>query len=853
MYYTINSSVDEAAIIEYMIQTYRLYEYFLPRHYDLALTLEREARQFYGSVTIHGHKPHRAHPILFHAKDLTLSHVTVDGELASITPLAHDAYRIEADVESGEHSIYIEFSGSITDAMHGIYPCYYEHDGEKKELLATQFESHHAREAFPCIDEPEAKATFDLTLVTEPDVTVLSNMPILKSIRQLADQNLTSTTFQTTQRMSTYLLAFVVGNLHASTAKSKNGTEISVYSTQPQVKSTHQFALGEAVRLLDFYEDYFGVPYPLPKCDHVALPDFSALAMENWGLITYREGYLLATDMTPIDQQRYIATVIAHELAHQWFGNLVTMRWWDDLWLNESFANVMEYIALDHVHPDWRVWDDFAAKESVLALSRDQFSSIQPVAYHVRTPDDIAAVFDKAILYCKGSRLIRMAIAYIGEDAFRQALTQYFTDFAYGNTDGHDLWRAMHTSSGKHIEALMEHWLTHSGLPMVSVIHTNGTYRLHQERLRVGRESEGTIWPIPLAAADRHFPELLHDKTYSDIAADSPQLNRDGVSHFLTHYDVASYESMCQRVQNGSLTNVERCLLLYETYILTQSGHYTPVHLFDLLQLYRQETSSAVWLIIAEVLDGLELITESFVTPDNFARYALTILSNAAAHYPIVGFAPHDENERATHGIVNKLLVRYRHNETVAAALQLYRDAERLDQLDGNIQPALFLAASRHGNKADMTRLVHLHMTTHDAHLRDLAARALSSSDDGAVLTSWVDALTDAETIKLQDVPIWFYCLMRNPQSREATWRWLRDNWAWVMATFGNGHALEKFPMYGARALYGKPWARQYRDFFASHDDPTIRRVVQVGLDEITARSEWIERDQVSIAAYIER
>ncbi|MFZ1459138.1 MAG: M1 family metallopeptidase [Candidatus Saccharimonadales bacterium] len=835
-----------------MTQTLRLYEYFLPKHYDLTLTIEREARRFHGRVVITGHKPHAVHPIMVHAKDLTIQAAMIGDTLVPTTPLRHDAVQIGDGLPAGDYDVTLEFSGTITDPMHGLYPCYYERDGEKHELLATQFESHHAREVFPCIDEPEAKATFDLTLETEADVTVLSNTPEKKMDegRRTKEEGTKMTQFGTTPRMSTYLLAFVVGELHKTTATSQNGTEVSVYSTLSQAKSSHQFALDEAVALIDHYEAYFGVPYPLSKCDHVALPDFSALAMENWGLITYREGYLLAEDNTPVDQKRSIATVIAHELAHQWFGNLVTMRWWDDLWLNESFANVMEYMSLDALHPDWNVWDDFAAKESTMALGRDQYGSIQPVAYHVKTPDDIAAVFDKAILYCKGSRLIRMTIAYIGEEAFRAALKQYFTDFAYGNTEGHDLWRAMHAASGKHIEALMEHWLRHSGLPVVTVTSDGDSFAVSQHRLSVGHEAEGTHWPIPLAAADDHFPSLLHDHAAHDIAADSPQLNVTGVSHFVTNYDDAAWSQMLDLLDTGRLSAVERGLLLYEAYLLAQSGHTSSERLLDLLPHYAHEESSAVWLIISYVIAALSITAESIVTRPEFDTYVQTLLAPASTTYNLAAAAS-DDTARKTQGIISELLISYGHAASVSAALDQFRQADDLSDLAGDLQPAVYGAVAAHGTKKDIIRLIHLHSTTRDAHQRDIISRALATSRDMTSLGIWINALSDSESVKLQDLPLWFYYLMRNPVSREATWQWLHDNWPWLLENFGNGHALEKMPMYAAKTLHGDEWLRRYREFFDTHDDPTIRRAVRVGIDEITARTAWIDRDHKVISAQI--
>lgn len=823
-----------------MTQTYRLYEYFLPKHYDLHLTLEREARLFHGEVTISGHKPTAAHHVLVHGKDLTFHSVTIGGELVHVTPMAHDAHRLDADLPAGDYDITIKFSGTITDPMHGMYPCYYEQDGVKKELLVTQFESHHAREVFPCIDEPEAKATFDLTLTTEAGITALSNMPIKRG--QIAEGRLQNK-FETTPRMSTYLLAFVVGEFHHTTGTSKNGTEVSIYSTLAHDESTHAFALREAIDLLDNYEEYFGVDYPLPKCDHIALPDFSSLAMENWGLITYREGYLLTSSNTPIEQRHYIATVIAHELAHQWFGNHVTMRWWDDLWLNESFANLMQYMMLDRLHPEWELWDDFTSKESVLALSRDEFASIQPIKYHVRSPDDIAAVFDKAILYAKGSRLIRMAIAYVGEDAFRQALKNYFTTFAYGNTDGHDLWHAMHEASGKHIEALMDVWLRQSGFPVVSVTTHDGSYSLAQHRFSLGEhEPTDTLWPVPLAAADDRFPVLLHERADRDIAADSPHLNANGVSHFITHYDDASFADIVRELDDGHLSATERSLFLYETFLLTQSGHYTSAQLLSLLPHFSRETSSAVWLVISMIADGLRLATAN-KNAANLDTFIQSIAVPASKLMPLDDDSRLTDNERKSRGLVAEILIRHHHTETIQVALGIYRGHDDLASIDGNLQSAAFLAAARSGTQKDMLRLIHLHNTTGDGHLRDLASRALAASQNHSTLTAFINALDDPDTVKPQDLPFWFYYLMSNPVSQEATWQWAHDHWSWLVEHFGNGHALEKFPIYAAKTLHGKEWLARYTDFFVTHDDPTIRRAAQVGQDEIAARTAWVARD----------
>ncbi|HEX4662355.1 MAG TPA: M1 family metallopeptidase, partial [Candidatus Saccharimonadales bacterium] len=398
----------------------RLYGTFAPDHYTINLNLDRKNRSYIGTAQITGTAPTSSPIITLHSKQLQITKVLVNNQPATFSEGIDDELTITARTASASPIIDIEFSGTITDAMHGIYPCYFEYDGVKKELLATQFESHHAREVFPCVDEPEAKATFDLTLVTEPEITVLGNMPVRS--QEVTESGLT-TVFETSPRMSTYLLAFVAGELIHKETTTKDGVLVRTYATPAQKPGSLDFALDVAKRSIEFFNDYFGIPYPLPKSDHIALPDFSSGAMENWGLITYRESCLLVDpENTSVPVKEFTATVVAHELSHQWFGNLVTMRWWDDLWLNESFANLMEYIAIDALFPEWNIWMSYATNETLSAQRRDSLPGVQAVRTGVNHPDEISTLFDPSIVYAKGSKLLKMLYNFIGEEAFTKGL-----------------------------------------------------------------------------------------------------------------------------------------------------------------------------------------------------------------------------------------------------------------------------------------------------------------------------------------------------------------------------------------------------------------------------------------------
>ena len=829
-----------------MTKVPRLLDTFTPNRYNLTLDLTRaEEKEFSGTVIISGESTGES--ISLHSKGLTIQSATIDNQPADVSFGEFDELRLsQPNLKNGNHTIRIIFSGTITDAMHGLYPCYFTHDGVKKQLFATQFESHHAREVFPCIDEPAAKAEYDLTLVTRTGITVLGNMPV-KSEEENGDS--LTTTFEKTPRMSSYLLAFVIGELHKKSARTKSGVEVNAWATPAQNENTLDFALDIATRSIDFYDEYFGVKYPLPKSDHVALPDFSSGAMENWGLITYRESCLLADpELTPESSRRFIATVIAHELSHQWFGNLVTMNWWNDLWLNESFANMMEYVAIDALHPEWRMWEDFATNEVTAALRRDSLDGVQSVQADVNHPDEISTLFDPAIVYAKGGRLLVMVRKLIGEEAFRAGLKSYFEKFAYKNTVGNDLWQELESASGQPIVNLMNAWISQPGLPVISVSSSHDVATLSQERFFIGEhQPSDTLWPIPLFANQPLDVKILDQKETTVSIKKPLQLNCGLSAHFVTKYDESTREYLLKNITE--LPTLDKICILQDATILARAGFENSASLLPLALSLKTETNEKVFGMAAGALTELR----KFVDDNDVARDSLKRISGefARATFEELGWdekdgESDDDRERRTTALS---LMMYSENKEVLNEAKTRFDNNKLEDLPTEIRALIISANVRHFETPEMIEdLFATYKNTPSNDLQNDIAIGLTSTKNPETAEKILANIKDSNIIRPQDASRWFVYLIRTRENRQTTWNWLKENWAWVEEKFGEDKSYDDFIRYAATALLNPNELDDFRQFFEPMENiPALTRTIKLGITEISARVELIKRDKEAV------
>ncbi|MGZ6005552.1 MAG: M1 family metallopeptidase [Candidatus Saccharimonadales bacterium] len=852
----------------------RLYESFQPQHYILDLKPDRDNMTFSGSVIITGQKVGRpSQRLTFHQVDLVVesAHLTFhdkkgdqDIKLDRINRHKQfDEVRLHSPqtLYPGRYTVSLKFKGKITKSMNGMYPCFFKHDGQDKKLIATQFESHHAREVFPCIDEPEAKATFDLILTTPSGETVLANTPVKSQTKK---GNSVITEFETTPKMSTYLLAFVYGEMAYRQAKSKHGVIVRTYATPENVAIT-DFALQTAVKILDFYNEYFGINYPLPKCDLIALPDFAAGAMENWGCITFREQALLVDPKhTSLGNKQYVALVVAHELAHQWFGNLVTMRWWSDLWLNEGFASWIEYLAVDHLFPEWKMWTQFVVDEQQQALKMDALEHTHPIEVPVYHPDEIRTIFD-AISYSKGASVIHMLHDYLGADIFQKGLQYYLKKHSYDNTDTVDLWSAFEEIAHKPVQNFMYAWTTQPGFPLVSIDVSGKAVKVSQRRFFVNPkhgQMPDENWPVPLLSQGLNGLDLLENQKLATTSKETAKikLNQGQSGFYRTIYNATHLEHLGEQIKKGHLSSIDRLGLLADLIEAAKAGYCDTVDALHFLENFKNENDYAVWDTIGSIIGSLRLIVadedlreimKPFIrdlTAEQLRRLGWQ-RKKSDSHFdqllrPIILGMAASADEPTVVKRCQDLFARITTSEQIDADLRTSPSNSKIKRgidIDPDLRGTVFGTAARHGDKSTFDKLLKLHNTAKLSEERVTLSAALTGFEQSELIDRALKIIQTDE-VRTQDVVYWIAYSFLNRHAKVQTWQWLKVNWHWLEANQGKDLSFYRLPIYAARSFSDVGFLTDYQKFFSSVMTPALNRSYKQGIEMIQWQSNWRDK-----------
>ncbi len=817
---------------------------------------------FSGNVVIEGKKTNRpSKRITLHSKDLKIKSVKLilhdrSGmrDIKLIRFVYHKAYdelrlHSEETLYPGDYQIEIEFSGRITRPMNGLYPCYHKQGDNEEIILATQFESHHAREVFPCIDEPEAKAIFELSLISEKDEIVLSNTD--PSEQRETKEGILSR-FKPTPKMSTYLLAFIIGKLEYLEKVNKSGVRIRAYARSENVQHT-AFALDVAVKSLDLYNEYFGIEYPLNKCDLVALPDFASGAMENWGLVTFREQALIVDPaITSLSMKQYVLNVVAHELTHQWFGNLVTMRWWNDLWLNESFATLMSYVAQDKLFPEWESWTQFIVDEQTPALRLDQLENTHPINVDIRHPDEIRTIFDN-ISYEKGASVLFMLKQFLGEDNFKNGLHVYLERHAYSNTESKDLWKAWEEVSNKPIADFMSAWTTQPGYPIINVKVDNNHVSLTQKRFYINPDAlkQNVIWPIPLFSNVSLSHSVLGkvEQNLSFRAHAHPLIiNHERNSFCRVVYDDKHTKLLSESVYKGKMKELDRLGLLSDSFDSAKAGFSETTKTLDLLKAYTNEDSVVVWEIISSNLSSLRTVMDNeklreAMNPD--------IQKLILKQYKRLGW-----NEKSIDSHFDKLLrpiilglaCASEQPDAIKKAIEIFENRQ-LRPVISNLRGVVYTTVARHGDRNDFVQMVNMHNSSDNSEERLSLTAAITNFKQKELIKESLD-LIKSEKVRLQDVAYWISDSFANRYAKELTWEWLKENWQWLKMNIGTDLSFYMMPRYVARAYSDDKFLSEFKKFFIANLGSSFNRPLDQAIETINWQAKWKKRDLNSLLEY---
>lgn len=854
-----------------------------PVHYDLHIrdiTHDRYA----GSVAISLRVDKPTSELHLHLRDLTIGQVRAthgDGAVACAVReqnTAKEYFVVEfartlADVGSTV-TVTVDYTGTIQTNMAGFYRLAYTDAGETKHMLSTQFEATDARRAFPCLDEPALKATFSVHIEVEQHLTVLGNMPVA---REEAHGRTKVVTFERTPVMSTYLLAWAVGEFEyiegftSDTYHNGQPLPVRIYTTRGYAKDA-RFALELAPRIVDYFSTVFELKYPLPKLDLLAVHSFSHNAMENWGLVTYRSTALLYLEerSDPLYKQN-VAYVVAHELAHQWFGDLVTMQWWDELWLNEGFATWVGYKAVDYLFPEWDIFAGFVLTSLQTALKLDGLRNSHPIEVPVVDALDIDQLFD-AISYLKGASAILMLSSYLGTERFLAGVAQYLNNHQYANATTHDLWLAVGAVTGEPVAAMMQLWITKIGFPVLSVTQHGDTVHLKQLRFLNGGGAtpaeDETLWWVPLNVrldAATAWPDALATR---EASAPAPlgffKLSRDTQGAYRVNYAPALLQSRILP-HFGRLLTKDRVGLIADVASIAVSGdeHTSTTTFLDLVHstAVEQDLLGEDYVVWLELCSRLGAFAATFQGDD--AALTASVGAFCKSVYARLATLLIEQDVAATDFLKTKLKAHILNTAAgygIPAVEQFGRELYEQWCTTGKLEPALksftFSAVTTRKDLTESEFERVMSEVTHPTSLdsREVALGALGRVSNPEFAQKLLASVLDEQVVPVMDAHFVAISLSQNIAVRDMFWRFFKSNYTRfheLMST--NMVVLDRFVKVTLCNYQSHAMEHDVEQFFAGKDIHGFERSYYQVLDQIKINAAWYERDAAKVKQWLAR
>uniref|UniRef100_A0A9J8AWF0 Aminopeptidase n=1 Tax=Cyprinus carpio carpio TaxID=630221 RepID=A0A9J8AWF0_CYPCA len=755
-------------------------------------------------------------------------------------------------LQKGSGLLKIDFVGELNDKMKGFYRSKYTiPSGEIRYAAVTQFEATDARRAFPCWDEPAIKATFDITLIVPKDRVALSNMNVVDRKPYPEDHSLVEVKFATTPIMSTYLVAFVIGEYDFVESQSSDGVTVRVYTPVGKAEQG-RFALEVATKTLPFYKDYFSVPYPLPKIDLIAIADFAAGAMENWGLVTYRETALLIDPKNSCASSRqWVALVVGHELAHQWFGNLVTMEWWTHLWLNEGFASWIEYLCVDHCFPEYDIWTQFVSADYTRALDLDALDNSHPIEVDVGHPSEVDEIFD-AISYSKGASVIRMLHNYIGDEDFRKGMNAYLLKFQHKNASTGELTRHCLSSGNNNC------CLGNTGF--------NQMLKISQKKFCASgpRNDENCPnWMVPISICTSEDPsctklEVLLDQpeTTVNITNVAPdhwlKINPGTVGFYRIQYSSAMLESLLPGIRDLTLLPVDRLGLQNDLFSLARAGMISTVEVLKVMEAFVNEPNYTVWSDLScnlGVLSSLLSHTDFHEDIQEFIRDLFTPIGMKLGWDSKTGEGHLDALLR---GLVLGKLGKAGHKATLEEARRRFKEhVEGKQILPADLRSPVYLTVLKHGDSTTLDTMLKLHKQADMQEEKNRIERVLGAIPAPDIIQRVLNFALSEEVRPQDTVSVIGGVAGSSKQGRKAAWKFVKDNWEELHNRYQGGFLISRLIKLTVDGFAIDKMAAEVKSFFESHHAPAAERTVQQCCENILLNAAWLKRDADAIHQYL--
>ena len=819
---------------------YRLPRTILPSAYSIEISPDLGEHRFSGTVSVEAEVMETTNELRCNVADLELSEVMIDGVEAPYT-IDEDSEQLIVDLgqdrSPGDITFSASFSGELNDTLKGFYrSTFTDDDGVEHTIGTTQFQSTDARRAFPCWDEPDMKATFAITLVIDPQFTAVSNGA--ETGRSERDGGLVAVEFAKTMKMSTYLVAFVVGPLEISETRFAGDVPVRIVH-RPGKGHLTTFALDVAVAALEYFEEYYGIAYPTDKLDMIALPDFAMGAMENLGCVTYREILLLVDPESATQPElQNVADVINHELAHMWFGDLVTMGWWNGIWLNEAFATFMEMKATDNFRPEWQRWTSFGISRSA-AFDIDSLESTRPIEFPVISPADAEGMFD-LLTYEKGAAVVRMLEQWLGEDTFRDGIRHYLNTHAYGNTETHHLWDALEATAGRPVTAAMETWIFQGGYPVIEV---EGEH-ICQRRFTYSGQGDAATWSVPVQVRDDTGAvttvELHDDRTELPMAAASlVTFNNAGNGFYRVKLDSDRLVALgTQGV--GDLPAVERFGLLDDTWTMTLAGETDLAAFLGLLSGYRTEDDVSVWQRAIGALGFIDHVAAAG-DRDSLGERVDELISGARER---LGAEPSSDESDRTSQLRGTLLnaagtLTPAGSPTRTSAIERAREVLAMDSPDAELRSASVKVVAANGDDDDFATFREGFESAADPQSEMRYLYALPSFSGEAQIQTLIDMALDG-SIRSQNAPFVLAQAMMNREHGPMVWSQVKSSWDQVNNQFPANTIVRMLT--GVRWLTDAATSADVAAFFSGREMPQGQKQVDQHLERLAVNAAFRSR-----------